>query len=430
MRKRRPPVVELVCVGSELLDGKADTHLGHIALRLRAAGLRLSRETVLPDSLEPLTAGLRCALRRCDALLVCGGLGPTFDDITREAMAAAVGRELVFSPRLYAGIRRMFARLGIRRPPKENRHQAFLIRGAQALANRVGSAPGQWLAMPRQPTLPSAPVVALLPGPTREMLPMLEREVLPRLRRACGRGLHSQALVLHLCGLPESVADQRLRPLIRQAGPELDFTILSNTGQVDFHIFARCSSASRSRDIIARARRLALRLVGPHIFGEGPVQLEAVTGSLLRRRGLTLAVAESCTAGLLAARLTRAPGSSGYFRGGVLAYADEVKRGLLGVPAATLRRHGAVSSACARQMAAGARLATGADVGVAVTGIAGPGGATKTKPVGLVFVAMSGPGRAIASSRLRFSGDREAVRQRAASAALRLLWSRLKRNEA
>ncbi|MBI5239706.1 MAG: CinA family nicotinamide mononucleotide deamidase-related protein [Elusimicrobia bacterium] len=415
-----PPAIELICVGAELLDGHGDdSHRGALALRLRAAGLRLARETIVPDDPEALEGAVRAALGRCDDLLVCGGLGPTFDDITREGVARALGRDLVFSPRLYAGIRRKFARLKVR-PPRENRRQAFLVRGAEPLANRAGSAPGQLIVLKRPGDAPQT--VALLPGPPREMAPMFDAEVMPRLKRAHGVP-GAAVLSLHLCGLPESAADEKLRPLTRRAGPGLDFTILSGAGQVDFHAFA---SGPGARGRIARCRRQALRLVGGHVFGEGPATLESTVGALLLRRRLTLAVAESCTAGLLGGRLTSAPGSSAYFLGGVLAYHDSVKRGLLGVRPETLSREGAVSAGSAREMAEGVRRLVGADLALAVTGIAGPSGGGPGKPVGLVFAALAGPGRAVLVRRWLLSGDREAVRQRAAAAALRLLWKRLR----
>jgi nicotinamide-nucleotide amidase len=422
----RPPrraVIEIICVGTELLDGHPDAHRAALALRLGAAGMRLSRQTILPDDEGALAGAVSAALRRCDALILCGGLGPTFDDLTREAVARALGRDLVFSPRLYAGIRRKFARLATRLP-RENRRQAFLVRGAAPLPNRAGSAPGQIIFLPRPKELPQ--LVALLPGPPREMAPMLDDELMPRLRRIHGRGLHGARLDLHLCGIAESAADERLQPLIRQAGPELDFTILSGPGRVDFHVFARCASSRRARGLIARCRSQAMRLVGEHVYGEGATTLESAVGQRLRRRRLSLAVAESCTAGLLAGRLTSAPGSSAYFRGGILAYHDAVKRDLLGVKPATLARHGAVSAACAREMAAGARRAADADVGVSVTGIAGPTGGTAAKPVGLVFAAIAGPGDAVAVDRWVFPGDREVVRQRAVAAVLRRLWTGLR----
>jgi len=419
----REPAIELLCAGTELLAGKTNTHSAFIARRLRAAGLRLARATSLPDDPALLAEEIRAALGRCDALLVCGGMGPTFDDVTREAAAAALGRDLVFHPRLFTAIRRKFSRL--RFPlPRENRRQAFLVRGAMPLANRVGSAPGQLLALRRAPG--RAPqTLALLPGPPDEMAPMLDEAVMPRLRGSYARGRHAASLTLHLCGLPESVADEKLRPVTNLAGPELDFTILASAGQVDFHAFSRCARAARARRLIARVRRLALRRVGPHVFGEGPQTLESAVAGRLRRRRLTLAVAESCSAGMLAARLTSVPGSSTYFRGGVLAYHDRVKQELLGVRDKTLSRHGAVSMASAREMAEGARRALKAGVGVALTGIAGPGGGGPRKPVGLTFIAISGPGRGSARLRLMLTGDRETIRQKAVAAALKLLWSHL-----
>lgn len=414
----KPPMVELICVGTELLDGKADTHLAAAGRRLQAAGLRLARETVLPDDVAILAGALRDALRRCDALIVCGGLGPTFDDVTREAAARALERELVFKPRLYADIRRKLARKKFP-PARENRRQAFLLRGARALRNRHGSAPGQLLVLPRGTT------VALLPGPPGEMIPMLETDVVPALLRRYGRGLHARSLTLRLCGLPESVADERLKPLTRQASSRLDFTILSGAGQVDFHINARAASARGARRLVARARGQAQRLVGKHIFGEGPATLESAVGALLRRRRLSLSVAESCTAGLLAARLTAVPGSSQYFRGGILAYQDMIKSRLLAIPPNVLSRHGAVSLACAREMAKSVRRIMDTDLGVSITGIAGPSGATSRHPEGTIFLAVAGPGTGVAQAALQFPGDRETVRQRAAAAALRLIWNRL-----
>ena len=422
--RTREPVLELVCVGTELLDGKPEAHLAAVALRLRAAGLRLARQTVLPDAPSALEEGVRAALGRCDAVLVCGGLGPTFDDLTREAVAAALGRDLVFQPVLYAAIRRKFARLGAK-APRENRRQAFLVRGARALPNRVGSAPGQMILLRRDGS-PAPQTVALLPGPPAELVPMLDASVLPHLRRTYGAGRHGAAFCLHLCGLSESAADERLKPLTARPEPGLDFTILSGLGQVDFHAFARAGSARQARALLARARRRARRLAGAHVFGEDAETLESAVGGLLRRRRLTLAVAESCTAGLLAARLTCVPGSSRYFRGGVLAYHDQLKRGLLGVRDLTLSGPGAVSAACAREMAEGARRSAGAEIGLAITGIAGPAGGTARKPVGLVFIGLAGPGPASAARRFLFPGGREAVRRRAAATALRLLWERLR----
>jgi nicotinamide-nucleotide amidase len=417
------PAVELLCVGTELLDGKLNTHLAFLASRLRSGGLRLARETTLPDSRLVLAAAAREALARCDVLLVCGGLGPTFDDLTREALSDALDRELVFEPSLYAGIRRRFARLKLRLAPN-NRRQAFLLRGARALPNATGSAPGQLLRLPR-PGKP-ARLVALLPGPTGEMVPMFEKYVLPSAIRAYGRRSQTRSLTVRLCGLTESAADERLKSLTRRPGPDRDFTILfTDFGQVELHAHARAANAAAAQRAIAAVRGRIMRLVGPFVFGEGEETLEAAIGRRLRRRGLTVSVAESCTAGMLAARLTAAPGSSDYFRGGVLAYQDDLKRDLLGISPLTLRRYGAVSDRTAREMARGARQTAKASLGLAVTGLAGPRG-EPGKPVGLVFIALSGPRRQCLVRRFMFSGDRETVRRRATAAALGMLWGRVK----
>ncbi|MFA6003130.1 MAG: competence/damage-inducible protein A [Elusimicrobiota bacterium] len=416
--------IEVLCAGTELLDGKANTHPAFIARCLRAYGLRLSRETALPDDKYRLAAEMRAALDRCEVLLVCGGLGPTFDDLTRQAAAAALGRDLVFRPALYSGIRKKFSRLRIKLPA-ENRRQAFVLRGARVLRNRNGSAPGQLLVRPGPHGRPQT--LVLLPGPFNEMAPMLQDQVLPHLRRTYAHGRHTASLVLHLCGLPESTADQRLKPVTSQAGPRLDFTILTSAfGQVDLYAFARANSARRAQDIISRVRRQALSRVGENVFGEGEDTLQQAVGRLLIKRRLSLAAAESCTAGMFSARLVSAPGSSAYFRGGVLAYHNDLKESLLGVARATLEKYGAVSAQCAREMAQGARRCAGANLGLSITGIAGPAGGTRSKPAGLVFIALAGPKGILEARELRTSGDREYIRQRAVTSALRLLWEHLR----
>ncbi len=421
MNSRRP-VIELLFAGTELLSGKPNTHLSFLAQQLRAAGLKPARAAILPDEREALGAAIRSSTERADAVIVFGGLGPTFDDVTREAASAALGRDLVFTPKLYAAILRKFSHLKIK-APAENRRQAFLLRGAKALTNRRGSAPGQLLILQRKGTWPQT--VALLPGPLPEMEPMWTDKVLPHLRRTYARHVHAASLELHLCGIPESAADEKLRPLTRQAQPGLDFTILiSGPAQIDFYALASAASAGQAKKAITRVRREALRLVGPHVFGEGSQTLESVVGDLLKKKRQTLAVAESCTAGLLAARLTSVPGSSDYFRGGILAYHNDLKMKLLGVSAKTLARHGAVSAQCAAEMAEGARRVAQASLGLAVTGIAGPSGAMPGKPVGLVFIALAN-GRKTLVQKLQCSGDRTAVRQRAATEALRLLWGQV-----
>jgi nicotinamide-nucleotide amidase len=412
------PRVELVFVGTELLSGQVNTHQAWLSSRLRAAGLDVTGALTSPDTLETIAGAFKRAAGRADAVVCCGGLGPTFDDITREACAAAFGRELRFSPRLWRVIEKRFARYHAK-VPAENRRQAETLTGSTVLPNANGSAPG--LALTAAAGRRRVPVF-LLPGPFPEMSPIFLRDVLPRLRKLVRGGFASWSL--RLSGVPESIADERLDP-VRAAFPHASFTILASGGEVSFHATVRASTPAAAKAEAAAIRRAALQAVGRWAYGEGEDTLDGAVGARLKSGGLTLAVAESCTGGLLGGRLTAVPGASAWFRGGVIAYDDAVKRKALRVPAPVISRHGAVSAECAAAMARGARRAAGADVGLSVTGIAGPGGARPGKPVGTVFVASSGPGRREAVKRLALHGSREEVRRRSASAALNLLWEAL-----
>lgn len=408
----RIPKAALVCVGSELLAGQVNTHQAWLSIRLRRLGFEVVGESSVPDDVAAIRAALTLALRQADAVIVCGGLGPTFDDLTRQAAAAALGRRLALRPALWTAIKKRFKRLPT--PiPEENKRQAEVIAGATVMPNPNGSAPGQFLRT-RGRTL------VLLPGPPSEMYPMFETHVRARLKKLHARGLHPAVFSARLSGIPESAADERLAP-VRKRWPRARFTILASASEVSFHALAMESSAAAARRTRARLRREILAAVSPFVHGEGEQTLESVLGDRLRRRRLTLAVAESCTGGLLGGRITSVPGSSSYFLGGVLAYANAVKVRVLGVPARLIARHGAVSAECAEAMARGVRRKLGADLGVAVTGIAGPDGGTADKPVGTVFIALDGPGRARTARRLDALGPREDVRRRAVAAALRLV---------
>lgn len=415
-RTVRAPRACLVCVGSELLAGQLNTHQPWLSVRLRRAGFDVAGEASVPDSVAAIRTALRRALDAADAVIVCGGLGPTFDDLTREAAAAALGRKLRFVPKLWKVILKRFARYHVS-VPEENKRQAEVIDGATVLDNESGSAPGLRLEFRWKDGRPRS--LILLPGPYSEMAPIFKR-VLPRLAERHARAMGAASLSLRLVGVTESVADETLAP-VRARFPAASFTILASGGEVSFHATVRGRNQAAARKELAALRAAALSAVGRWSYGEGDDTLESTLGLRLKKRRLTLAVAESCTGGLLGARLTSVPGSSSWFHGGVIAYDNSVKTGLLAVSARLIGKHGAVSDECAGAMANGARKATGASIGIAVTGVAGPDGGTKDKPVGTVHIAVSGPGRALRARRHEMHGPREAVRARAVGAALALL---------
>jgi len=413
-RSLKAPRAYLVCVGSELLAGQLNTHQAWLSVRLRRAGFDVKGESSVQDSVAEIKLALTRALDAADAVIVCGGLGPTFDDVTREAAAAALGRKLRFVPKLWAVILKRFARYHVA-VPEENKRQAEVIDGADVLSNEAGSAPGLRLELRWKGRLRS---LILLPGPFSEMSPIFGR-ALPRLAKRHARG-GTASFSLRLVGVPESVADEKL-DAVRARFPEAAFTILASGGEVSFHATVRARARAAAAKELAALRAAALSAVGRWAYGEGDATLESTVGLGLKRKRLTLAVAESCTGGLVGGRLTSVPGSSAWFQGGVIAYDNAVKTRLLGVSAALLKKHGAVSEECAAAMAKGAAKAAGADMGVAITGIAGPDGGTKDKPVGLVHIAVYGPAGARRSRRHDIHGPREAVRARAAGAALALL---------
>ncbi len=352
---------------------------------------------------------LRLALARCRHVLVCGGLGPTTDDLTRFAAASVLGVRLVEDATSLASIEARFRDRGIEMP-EVNRRQALIPEGASALPNPAGTAPG---VLARTGT---GAWLVLLPGPPSELAAMFDAEVRPRLEAETGRTAGSVRETLMVAGLPESVLQERILDLTPARDAPDDLAILASRGEIELRV---TGPAGRAAEVRRLADRMAERL-GPAVFSRtAGDHLEHAVGRLLERRGERAAFAESLTGGLIAERVTRVPGSSAWFDLGVVAYANEAKRDLLAVPEAALLAHGAVSEPVAMAMAEGARRRSGNAWGVAVTGIAGPGGGSAEKPVGLVWVAVSGP--VSRTQRFRLPGDRALVRQLTATAALDLL---------
>jgi nicotinamide-nucleotide amidase len=402
---------EILAIGSELLTPlRSDTNAILLTGRLLEAGIEVIARVTVADDAAALTAAFRNALARAEVVISTGGLGPTADDLTREAAAAALGRGLVRDAGYLEALLARFARYG-RVMSKVNEKQADVIEGAALLPNRRGTAPGQSVEHEGR-------LLVLLPGPPGEMEPMFEEQVMPLLRaRAGGRVVRTR--VLRIAGQPESEIEELVAP-IYTAFDNPRTTILGGPGQVELHLVASAASEAEAE---ARLEALAAPLrerLGPRLYDEANRDLPDVVAGLLRERGLTLALAESCTGGLLAARLTGVAGASAFLERGFVTYGNRAKSDLLAVPPELIEAEGAVSEPVARAMAEGARRSAGAAIGIGITGIAGPAGGSPEKPVGLVFMALSGA----AGDRVRqvlFPGARERVRFQATQAALEML---------
>ncbi len=404
---------EILTIGDELLRGEiVDTNKALLAERLLGVDVETRFQTTVGDDPEEMADALRRAAARADVVLVSGGLGPTRDDLTAEVLGGTFGRRLVLDPGALETIRAFFLRVG-REMTENNAKQAWFPEGAEILPNPVGTAPGFALEA-------GGAVFFCMPGVPRELALMLDEQVLPRIAKRRGGGEVVRARLLRTFGMGESALDAELADVAISGGVSLGF----RTAFPDNYLrpVARAASAAEAEAKLDRVCGAIRARLGPLVYGEGETEtLPAVVGRLLRERGRTLALAESCTGGLVAERITEIPGASDYFKGGVVAYADAAKEDLLGVPRDLLDRHGAVSDPVARAMAEGVRLRFGADLGVATTGISGPGGATAEKPVGLVHVALA---RAEGTTASRFVFPLDRPRHRMLTAQVALDWVR------
>ena len=408
--------LELVTIGTELLLGfTVDTNGAELARALSAAGVTVVRRTSVSDSPDAIRDAVRGGLERTGAVITTGGLGPTRDDISKRAVAELFGAPLDFDERVWAALVERFARIG-RVPVESNRSQAEVPRGATVLQNRWGTAPGLWIE--------GAPgLVIMLPGVPGEMRKLLEHEVVPRLAgRADGRVIRSR--VLRTTGIPESTLAERMGEIEREIAP-LSLAYLPGLDGVDLRVSAWRLPPDEADARLAAAVTLLRERGAEHVYGEGEADLAELVLEAARGRGVRIATAESCTGGLVGARLTEIPGSSDVYVGGVVAYADELKTGVLGVDPALVAEHGAVSEPVARAMARGAVERLGADAAVSVTGIAGPGGGSEAKPVGTIWYGVAFGGR-VDGHRTLLPGTRHDIRARAAQAALHLLLRRLR----
>jgi nicotinamide-nucleotide amidase len=407
--------IELVTIGTELLLGMTlDTNGAEISRALAAQGVRVTRRTSVADRGDEIRDVVADALERTGAVLTTGGLGPTSDDITKKVVADLFSAPLEFDETIWAGLLARFARLK-RTPAESNRSQAEVPRGATVLTNRWGTAPGLWLEGP--PGL-----VIMLPGVPLEMRRLLEHEVVPRLATR-GMGSVIRSLLVRTSGIPESSLAERMGDVEREIAP-LTLAYLPGVEGVDLRLTAWDLAPDEAERRLHAAAGLLRSRGAENVYAEGESDLAALVLDEARSQGLRLGVAESCTGGLLGARLTEIPGSSDVFVGGVIAYDNVLKVELLGVPETLLAEHGAVSEPIARAMAEGAVRRFGVAAAISVTGVAGPGGGTPEKPVGTVCIGCSYNGTA-ETRRSIIPGSRHEVRARAAQAALFLLYRRL-----
>ena len=409
---------EIIAVGSELLTPqRIDTNSLFLTRKLNERGIEVVRKSVVGDDRERLSEEIRRARQSSHLVVLTGGLGPTLDDVTRDAVREAVGRGLVYHERIVELIRERFLRRG-RKMAEVNRRQGYILEGAEILDNPKGTAPGQWLE-------DEAGILILLPGPPRELEPMVDSECMPRLERIESPYQYF-TIVMRVAGVPESELDERIGP-IYSVEPEVATTILAAPGDIQIHLRARGSTVEQARAVAEPLAEKVEAELGDSIYTRGAESIEEIVGQRLRALGLTLAVAESCTGGLLAQRLTAVPGSSDYFVGGWVSYNESAKKAWLGVPEAVLAEHGAVSEETAAAMTMGAMRKAGSSVAVSITGLAGPDGGTDETPIGTVYIGVSGPEDEVEVFHRRFPGDRGFVRTLAVQTALEQLLRRLRK---
>ena len=406
---------EIIAIGSELLaPDRTDTNSLWLTEKLNSLGIEVKLKTIVGDDDARLEEAIRDAVRRSKVVITTGGLGPTEDDITRKITARALGRRLLLNETVLAEIRQRFQTFGVAMPERNSR-QAMVIEDAEILPNPNGTAPGMFISH-------EGTAIVLLPGPPREMKPMFENHATPRLAGRVGN-LRVVRRLLRVAGLGESAVDEKIAPIYtRYDNPQT--TILFNQSEIEIHLTARGRTETDANTLLDRLSEQIEERLGNAVFSFAGEKMEEVVGLKLAVGGYTLSVAESCTGGLIAQRLTEVPGSSKYFVEGVVAYANDAKTRTLGVEPILLLEHGAVSAPVAEAMAEGVRKRAGTDFGLSVTGIAGPGGGTEEKPVGLVYIALADDVKT-EHRKLKLPGDRQLIRWRASQAALDLLRRRL-----
>ena len=410
---------EIIAIGSELLTPfRQDTNSLYLTEKLNQLGVEVIFKTIVGDNREHLTGAASLAISRAEIVIFMGGLGPTEDDLTREAVADALGLELHRDPAIIVNLEQRFAARGWTMAAN-NLKQADVIRGAIALPNANGSAPGQWMSGKYDGR---ERIIMLLPGPPHELKALFEEQCLARLRAK----LPPQFIAtreLKITGLGESACDARVAPIYKLF-TDVQTTILAGAGEIQLHLKTRAASPETAQSRVDQLVEKIEEELGDCVFSDNGDSMEQIVGYYLQMRNATLAVAESCTGGLLAERITSVSGSSRYFLGSAVVYSNQMKTAFADVPAELIEKHGAVSPEVAAALAEGIRRRSGATLGLSITGVAGPTGGTETKPVGLVFHALATDGGTEVVER-KFPGDRKRIRRFASQQALDMVRRKL-----
>ena len=400
---------EIIATGTELVLGETlNTSAHYLTAKLSALGIEVDYHTTVGDNPERLEGVLNQALQRVDLVVTTGGLGPTADDLTKELVSRVLGLEMVLDQTSMEQIEQFFAHRKATMP-QSNKKQAYFPKGARVFPNPLGTAPGAMIKK-------DSKIIVILPGPPFEMHSMFENYVWPELEQLAG--LDSKRMngrVLKVFGMGESAIEEVLGDLMSR--PELSIALLAKRAEMHIRLVVRSSDPQQATEILDMTENEIRARLGSKVFGRDEETMFEVVGQLLRQQGLNIATAESCTGGLLGTALTQEPGSSDFYQGGIISYADTAKEKLLGVQRETLRMSGAVSAEVAKEMAVGIRSRLGTDLALSTTGIAGPSGASEQKPIGLVYIGLA-TADGVDARKFQFYGERESVRQLTLMAAL------------
>ncbi|MBO7611957.1 MAG: competence/damage-inducible protein A [Elusimicrobia bacterium] len=411
--------IELICSGSELLTGKLNTHASFIGSKLNEIGLSLSLITTVADRKNEFKAVLQEAVKRSSVIIVTGGLGPTFDDITVETVSEILNVKTYKDESVQQAICQYFEKRGIKKPAQNNERQSYILEGAKVLENRFGTAPGQMLHFnySTDGNKKVRKTIFLLPGPPREMHPMFEENILPFMRSYQVK--MKKTLILHICGMAESLVDEKIKPTIDYLSnnEDIEFAILAHNFLIDVKVSVSGENELIIDDTLKNINNEFINVLGDNIYGYNDDTLESVIQKMLIETKRTISVAESCTGGMVAAKLTNTAGSSMCFRQSVVTYSNEAKMQMLNVKKETLEQFGAVSEQTANEMLNGILSLSKSEYAISITGIAGPGGGSAEKPVGLVYIGVSFNGNNEVN-KCQFLGTRQDIRERATNVAL------------